>query len=274
MKYDREDSKLDASLKSYQGIELGEEDKKEVYAKMMKTHEKLTKSPKRKLDFRPLLSVVVVGILLLGGGFFLTAQLLEKEEGQLGDKKEETNIDVNSPYKELEQEVAARIGGPVFIPYDVGIPLRSATVHYEYEYLDGKVVTIGEPLGATFAYTDAEVGEEDLEQYAHILENRAESIEMLYGEHIAYLKQTVHLSISNKDGMHIDSINRILLGEERTIGDKTVYYRVVDRENLPYRLISFTLFENIYSYTFKANEVSEDQAFEFVEKAIGQMNNE
>ena len=273
MKHDREDSKLDASLKSYQAIELGEDEKKEVYEKMMKTHEKLTKSPKRKWDLRPLLSFVAVGMLLFGGGFFLASQLLEKEEGQLGDKKEETEIEANSPYEELEQKVAARIGGPVFIPYDVGIPLRTAAVQYEFENLDGKV-TIGEPLGAYFVYTNAEVEEEDLEQYAEILEHRAESLEMLYGEYIAYVKQTVLFSIMNKDGMHIDSINRIFLGEERTIGGKTVYYRVVEREDPPYRRISFTLFNNIYSYTFKANEVTEDQAFEFVTKAIEQMNNE
>ncbi|MED4015874.1 hypothetical protein [Sutcliffiella cohnii] len=265
----REQEKIETSLKKFQDITFNENEKREVHSKMM---ERIEKPIQRnwKWDIRPVLSFAVVGLLLLGGGYFLTQQIINSEETQQADEKEEMNL--ISPYEELEKEVAEKLGGPVFIPYDVGIPLRSAIMLNHSERTDEEKVIIGDPLVVSFGYSHAQIEKEDFEEFAGMKERSGDELMLLYGHYIPYEKQDVQFGISNKELLHIDTITLSLMGEERIIEGMTVYYRETKYMEVPSIRIGFEIDNFIYGYTFHLEKMTEDQAIQFVTKAIKQIN--
>ncbi|MGY3718108.1 hypothetical protein ACWE42_21570 [Sutcliffiella cohnii] len=220
-----------------------------------------------------MLSLSIVGLLMLGGGYYLSQQLINTEETQQAQKaKDQEDMNLISPYEELEKEVAEKMGGPVFIPYDFRIPLRSAIMLHHSERTDEGEVLIGDPLVVTFAYSNAQMEKEDFEQFGGMKERSGDELVLLYGQYIPFEKQDVQFGISNKELMHIDSITLGLMGEERVIEDMTVYYRMFEYMDVPSIRIGFEIDNFIYGYTFNLEKMTEEQAMQFVAKAIKQIN--
>lgn len=275
MTHEKEESRLDRTLKGYQAIRMDEEGKKELHEKVMGSVRQPEKRQQRRWDMRPVFSFMLAGLLLVVGGYFLANELIFNEDRDTSlTVEEETEADVGAsnggvtPYTSLEKAASAKLGTEVRIPFHPDVPLQTAYIIDDGYTLDDERFK-GNPVAAAFVYSTLEAGDE--EEKSEELSKLSQQSDLIYGEHLVRDKSMVKLNILNGETSHIDSINHNLIGEEKTIAGKTVYYSH-RKESIPDTFrISFRVDEDVYAFYFNAERVSESYAYALVEKSLKQI---
>ncbi|WP_339149080.1 MULTISPECIES: hypothetical protein [unclassified Sutcliffiella] len=277
MTHEKEENRLDRTLKGYQAIKLDDEGKKELHERVMGSVRQPEKRQQRRWDMRPVVSFMLAGVLLVIGGYFLATEVIfsDTEKSLTVEDETETGLDAGNggvtPYTNLEKIASAKLGTEVHIPFHADVPLKVATIIKDGYIIDDEA-HIGEPVYGVFIYSTLDAGEEEKEQ-SDELEKRYGGVfgDIIYGEPLVVDKHMVSLSILNGDTNHIDNINRMLIGEEKRIAGKTVYYSH-RKDSIPDSLrISFRVNDDVYTFYFNTKRVSEDYAYSFVEKSLKQI---
>ncbi len=277
MTHEKDESRLDRTLKGYQSIRMDEEGKKELHERVMGSVRQPEKRQQRRWDMRPVFSFVMAGLLLVIGGYFLATEVIfsDKEKSLTVEEEAETGVEPGNggvtPYTNLEKVASGKLGTEVHIPFHADVPLKVATIIKDGYIIDDEA-HIGDPVYGIFIYSTLDAGEEEKEQEEE-LEKRYGGVfgDIIYGEPLVDDKHMVSLSIANGDTSHIDDINRRLIGEEKTIAGKTVYYSH-RKESIPETFrISFRQDDDVYAFYFNTEKVTKDYAFAFVEKSLKQI---
>ncbi|MEA3318721.1 MAG: hypothetical protein U9Q88_01755 [Bacillota bacterium] len=276
MTHEKDESRLDRTLKGYQEIGMDEEGKKEIHERVMETVRQREIRQQRRWDMRPVVSFMLAGFLLVIGGYFVASELILSDDTEKSLTVDDgTETDVNSlnggvtPYTNLEKAVSAKLGTEVHIPFHADVPLQTAFIMHDGYILSDEEEFLGDPVMAAFVYSTLEAGDEEGE--SEELRKLSESTDLIYGEFLLNDKHMVGLNILNGETSHIDLINSNLIGEEKTIAGKTVYYSH-RKESIPDTFrISFRVKEDVYAFYFNAERVSESYAYVFVEKSLKQI---
>ncbi|MGD6873788.1 hypothetical protein ACQCU1_16545 [Sutcliffiella horikoshii] len=273
MTHEKDESHLDRTLKGYQEIRMDDEGKRELHGKVMESVSQPEKRQQRRWDMRPVVSFMLAGLLLVVGGYFLANELVFTDDTEKSMTVEEEN-DTEAvaggvtPYTSLEKATSAKLGSEVHIPFHADVPLQTAYIIDDGYTLDDEQFK-GDPVAAAFVYSTLEADDE--EGKSEELSKLSSSTELIYGEFLLNDKHMVSLNILNGETSHIDSINHNLIGEEKTIAGKTVYYSH-RKESIPDTFrISLRVNEDVYAFYFNAERVSESYAYAFVEKSLKQM---
>ncbi|KPB06070.1 hypothetical protein [Bacillus sp. CHD6a] len=277
MTHEKDESRLDQTLKGYQAIRMDEEGKKEIHERVMESVRHKEKRQQRRWDMRPVVSFMMAGFLLVIGGYFLATELIfsdDTEKSLTVDKENDTVVEaVNggvTPYTNLEKAASAKFGTEVHIPFHADVPLQTAFIINDGYTLDDEEF-IGDPVVAAFVYSTLEAGEEE-ETSEELSELKlSPSTDLIYGEFLVNDKHMVGLNILNGETTHIDRINYNLIGEEKRIAGKTVYYNHLKKSIPDTFRISFRVDEDVYAFYFNAERVSESYAYAFVEKSLKQI---
>ncbi|TYS67628.1 hypothetical protein FZC76_13720 [Sutcliffiella horikoshii] len=275
MTHEKDESRLDRTLKGYQAIRMDDEGKKEIHERVMESVRQPEKRQQRRWDMRPVVSFMLAGFLLVIGGYFIATELIFSDDTEKSLTVDETETSVETgngevtPYTSLEKAVSAKLGTEVKIPFHADVPLRTAFIMHDGYLLKGEEEYLGDPVMAAFVYSTLEVDDEEGE--SEELRKLSKSTDLIYGEFLVNDKHMVGLNILNGETSHIDLINSNLIGEEKTIAGKTVYYS--QRKNsIPDTFrISFRVNEDVYAFYFNAERVSESYAYAFVEKSLKQI---
>ncbi|WP_226682819.1 hypothetical protein [Sutcliffiella horikoshii] len=274
MTHEKDESRLDRTLKGYQEIRLDEEGKKELHSRVMGSVRQPDKRQQRRWDMRPVVSFMLAGFLLVVGGYFLANELIFLDDKNTSLSVEEEN-DTEAvaggvtPYTSIEKAVSAKLGTEVHIPFHADVPLQTAFIMHDGYLLKGEEEYLGDPVMAAFVYSTLEAGDEEGE--SEELRKLSKSTDLIYGEFLLNDKHIVGLNILNGETSHIDLINSNLIGEEKTIAGKTVYYRHRKNSFSDTFRISFRVDEDVYAFYFNAERVSEGYAYTFVEKSLKQI---
>ncbi len=276
MTHEKDESRLDRTLKGYQEIRMDDEGKRELHERVMGSVRQPEKRQQRRWDMRPVFSFMLAGLLLVVGGYFLATELIFTEDTEKGltvEDEKETGVEAGNggvtPYTSLEKAVSAKLGTDVHIPFHADVPLRTAFIMHDGYLLKGEEEYLGDPIMAAFVYSTLEAGDEEGE--SEELRKLSKSTDLIYGEFLLNDKHMVGLNILNGETSHIDLINSNLIGEEKTIAGKTVYYRHRVNSFTDTFRISFRVDEDVYAFYFNAERVTESYAYAFVEKSLKQM---
>jgi hypothetical protein len=276
MTHEKDESRLDRTLKGYQEIGMDEEGKKEIHDRVMESVRQSEKRQQRRWDMRPVVSFMLAGFLLVIGGYFVASELIlsdDTEKSLTVDDGTETDVySLNggvTPYTNLEKAASAKLGTEVHIPFHADVPLRSAFIMHDGYILSDEEEFLGDPVVAALVYSTLEAGDE--EGKSEELRKLSKSTDLIFGEFLLNDKHMVALNILNGKTSHIDLINSNLIGEEKTIAGKTVYYSQ-RKGSIPSTFrISFRVNEDVYAFYFNAERVSESYAYAFVEKSLKQI---
>lgn len=275
MTHEKEESRLDRTLKGYQEIGMDIEGKRELHERLMGSVRQQGKRQQRRWDMRPVVSFMLAGLLLVVGGYFIANELVfsnNTEKSLTVNDEAETDVGASNggvtPYTSLEKVASSKLGTEVHIPFHADVPLQTAFIIDDGYFLDEERFR-GNPVTAAFVYSTLEAGEE--EGKSEELSKLSRSTELIYGEFLLNDKHMVSLNILNGETSHIDLIDNSLIGEEKTIAGKTVYYSH-RKESIPNTFrISFRVDEDVYAFYFNAERVSESYAYAFVEKSLKQI---
>ncbi|NMH73493.1 hypothetical protein HF078_10435 [Bacillus sp. RO2] len=276
MTHEKDESRLDLTLKGYQAIRMDEEGKKEIHERVMETVRHREIRQQRRWDMRPVVSFMLAGFLLVIGGYFVASELILSDDTEKSLTVEEENDTVVeagnggvTPYTNLEKAASAKLGTEVHIPFHADVPLRTAFIMHDGYILSDDEEFLGDPVVAALVYSTLEAGDE--EGKSEELGKLSKSTDLIYGEFLLNDKHMVALNILNGKTSHIDLINSNLIGEEKTIAGKTVYYSQ-RKGSIPNTFrISFRVNEDVYAFYFNAERVSESYAYAFVEKSLKQI---
>ncbi|MCM3618546.1 hypothetical protein M3936_13230 [Sutcliffiella horikoshii] len=273
MTHEKDESRLDRTLKGYQDIRMDEEGKRELHERVMGSVKQQDKRQQRRWDMRPVFSFMLAGLLLVVGGYFLATELIFSDTEKNLSVEDETEAGVEdgnggmTPYTNLEKVASAKLETEVHIPFHADVPLQTAFIIDDGYTLDDERFK-GEPVAAAFVYSTLEAGEEDAE--SEELSELSRSTDLIYGEYLVRDKHMVGLNILNGETSHIDVINSNLIGEEKSIAGKTVYFSH-RKGSIPDTFrISFKVNKDVYAFYFNAERVSESFAYAFVEKSLKQ----
>lgn len=275
MTHEKDMSRLDRTLKGYQEIGMDDEGKRELHERVMESVRQREIRQQRRWDMRPVFSFMLAGFLLVVGGYLLANELIfsdNTEKSLTVNDEAETDVGASNggvtPYTSLEKAASSKLGTEVHIPFHADVPLQTAFIIDDGYFLDEERFR-GNPVTAAFVYSTLEAGEE--EGKSEELSKLSRSTELIYGEFLLNDKHMVSLNILNGETSHIDLINNSLIGEEKTIAGKTVYYSH-RKESIPNTFrISFRVDEDVYAFNFNSERVSESYAYAFVEKSLKQM---
>ncbi|MGD6776957.1 hypothetical protein [Sutcliffiella horikoshii] len=277
MTHEKDENRLDRTLKGYQEIRMDDEGKKEIHERVKGSVRQREIRQQRRWDMRPVVSFMLAGFLLVVGGYFLANELIFSEDKDTSLTVEEQNEDVVekgnggiTPYTSLEKAASAKLGTEVKIPFHADVPLQTAFIINDGYILDDEEF-IGDPVVAAFVYSTLESGEEEEKSEELSKLKLSPGTDLIYGEFLINDKHMIGLNILNGETTHIDRINRNLIGEEKTIAGKTVYYSH-RKDSIPESFrISFRVNEDVYAFYFNAERVSESYAYAFVEKSLKQI---
>lgn len=276
MTHEKDENRLDRTLKGYQEIRMDEEGKRKLHERVMGSVRQPEKRQQRRWDMRPVFSFMLAGLLLVVGGYFLATELIFTEDTEKGltvEDEKETGVEAGNggvtPYTSLEKAASAKLGTDVHIPFHADVPLQTAFIMHDGYLLNGEEEYLGDPIMAAFVYSTLEAGDEEGE--SEELRKLSKSTDLIYGEFLLNDKHMVGLNILNGETSHIDLINSNLIGEEKTIAGKTVYYRHRVNSFTDTFRISFRVDEDVYAFYFNAERVTESYAYAFVEKSLKQM---
>ncbi len=275
MTHEKDENRLDRTLKGYQEIRMDDEGKRELHERVMGSVRQPEKRQQRRWDMRPVFSFMLAGLLLVVGGYFLANELIfldDTEKSLTVEEENETEAMTGgvTPYTSLEKAASAKLGTEVKIPFHADVPLRTAFIINDGYILDDEEF-IGDPVVAAFVYSTLEAGEEEEKSEELSKLKLSPGTDLIYGEFLINDKHMIGLNILNGETTHIDRINRNLIGEEKTIAGKTVYYSH-RKDSIPESFrISFRVNKDVYAFNFNAERVSESYAYAFVEKSLKQM---
>ncbi|NLP52409.1 hypothetical protein [Bacillus sp. RO1] len=273
MTHEKEESRLEHTLKGYQAIRMDEEGKKEIHERVMESVRQPEKRQQWRWDMRPVVSFMLAGLLLVIGGYFLATELIfsnDTEKSLTVEDENDTEAVAGgvTPYTNLEKAASAKLRTEVHIPFHADVPLRTAFIIDDGYFLDDERF-VGDPVVATFVYSTLEAGDE--EEKSEELAKLLRGTDLIYGEFLVNDKHMVGLNILNGETTHIDRINYNLIGEEKSIAGKTVYYNYLKHSIPDTFRISFRVNEDVYAFYFNAERVSESYAYAFVEKSLKQI---
>ncbi|MFS0820592.1 hypothetical protein [Bacillus sp. 1P02SD] len=272
MKLSEEETIYDGALKSFQNIKLTAQEKSEIHLKML---ESVEKSDRRKIRWhiRPIFNVILAGILLFIGGYFLVSKVILSEEGKIGQE----NVKVPSSYTDIEKQISDVLQTPVYIPYHENLPLRTAMFIMETTSTEEGEVLERKHGAAIIGYSTIEADQADAAEFERLKEQGRPKLapyEVIYGDFLKAEKYEVTIAIMSEKSSRKDLIYSVLYGEERIIAGQTVKYRVVDT-GLPLNdkayHFSFKLNNAVYVYNFPVKNVTEEAAYTFVEKSLKQI---